>query len=393
MQHTVLATGLKFPEGPIAMDDGSVVLVEIARGTLSRVKDGSVDVIADLGGGPNGAAIGPDGKCYVCNNGGFQWIERDGRLYPGEQPDDYTSGRIERVDLETGEFEVLYSECDGRPLCGPNDIVFDASGGFWFTDHGKTRARDRDRTGVFYAASDGSSITEVIFPMEGPNGIGLSAAEDELYVAETVPGPTERRLWAFALDGPGQLKDRATASAGYRATGRPSRLPSVRFAGGGCRRRRSVSPPSSTAASPRSIRMAQSLVLCPCRTVIDRLTTNICFGGRRDLNGAGCCTAYHHAVRHQAVSWSDSCRGLLTHTAIGAIAAAQLSVIGHVISVQSTSADVVLAFMAGLGSHKLAPATLLYEGYPIARIAGVIMRRPFGPRPGRAEGTLTSRSI
>ena len=55
------------------------------------------------------------------------------------QPVDYSGGRIEGVDLTTGEVEVLYKECDGIPLKGPNDIVFDRQGGFWFTDHGKTR--------------------------------------------------------------------------------------------------------------------------------------------------------------------------------------------------------------------------------------------------------------
>ena len=71
---TTIAHGLRFPEGPIAMPDGSVVLVEIERQTLSRVHpNGEVSVVAALGGGPNGAAIGPDGRCYVCNNGGFEW--------------------------------------------------------------------------------------------------------------------------------------------------------------------------------------------------------------------------------------------------------------------------------------------------------------------------------
>ncbi|MBO6567030.1 MAG: SMP-30/gluconolactonase/LRE family protein, partial [Pseudomonadales bacterium] len=167
---TEITSGLKFPEGPIAMPDGSVIVVEIARGTLSRVQpDGTIEVIAEPGGGPNGAAIGPDGACYVCNNGGFIWHESStGLLFPGHEPDDYSGGRIERIDLETGEVTVLYSECDGIPLRGPNDIVFDAEGGFWFTDHGKTRERDRDRTGVFYAQADGSHITEAIFPLEGP---------------------------------------------------------------------------------------------------------------------------------------------------------------------------------------------------------------------------------
>ncbi len=207
-----LAEGLRFPEGPIAMNDGSIVLVEIARGTLTRVAaDGEVSVVAELGGGPNGAAIGPDGRVYVCNNGGFVWHEHNGRLFPGEQPPDYSGGRIERVDLETGEAEVLYTHCGDVALRGPNDIVFDRSGGFWFTDHGKTRPRERDRTGVFYAHADGSYIEEVIFGLEGPNGIGLSAAEDELYVAETLTG----RLWAFTLSSPGCID----ASAGMRPHG------------------------------------------------------------------------------------------------------------------------------------------------------------------------------
>jgi len=201
-EPTLIADGLQFPEGPIAMPDGSVVLVEIARGTLSRVSiDGEISVIAQLGGGPNGAAIGPDGWCYVCNNGGFQWHEQDGRLYPGQQPSDYSGGRIEKVNLETGETQTLYHACNGQPLRGPNDIVFDRTGGFWFTDHGKTRDREKDRTGVFYAKADGSAIDEVIFPMESPNGIGLSPDENMLYVAETPTG----RLWAYPIDEPGKI--------------------------------------------------------------------------------------------------------------------------------------------------------------------------------------------
>ncbi|MCP5366863.1 MAG: SMP-30/gluconolactonase/LRE family protein [Hyphomicrobiales bacterium] len=199
---TEIAAGLRFPEGPVAMPDGSVLFVEIARGTLSRAApDGTVDVVAHLGGGPNGAAMGPDGKCYVCNNGGFQWFEKDGALFSGLQGDDYSGGRIERVDLATGAVEVLYDSCDGAPLRGPNDIVFDRHGGFWFTDHGKTRARDLDRTGVYYARWDGSAIRRVIFPLHAPNGIGLSADERTLYVAET---PTARLL-AFDLAEPGRI--------------------------------------------------------------------------------------------------------------------------------------------------------------------------------------------
>ena len=170
-----ITSGLQFPEGPVCMADGSVLLVEIRRGTLTRVlPDGSQKIVADLGGGPNGAAIGPDGACYVCNNGGFEWHDVGPITIPGDQPADYRGGSIQRVDLATGDITTLYSECDGHPLCGPNDIVFDPQGGFWFTDHGKTRARDRDRTGIYYALPDGSKIEEKIFPSDSPNGSGLS---------------------------------------------------------------------------------------------------------------------------------------------------------------------------------------------------------------------------
>jgi sugar lactone lactonase YvrE len=157
MKIREIARGLQFPEGPVAMDDGSVLLVEIARGTLSRVRpDGQVQVVADLGGGPNGAAIGPDGAVYVCNNGGFRWTtESDGCHRPIGQAEDYSGGRIERVDLATGRFERLFDSVEGLALRGPNDIVFDAAGGFYFTDLGKVRANDMDRGGVFYASTDG----------------------------------------------------------------------------------------------------------------------------------------------------------------------------------------------------------------------------------------------
>jgi gluconolactonase len=203
MNVTVMTQGLAFPEGPVALSDGAVLVVEIQRGTLTRVaEDGTQSIVAELGGGPNGAALGPDGHCYICNNGGFEWHEgRDGRVFPGEQPANYTGGRIERVDLKTGAVETLYEACNGERLKGPNDLVFDRTGGFWFTDHGKTSPRTRDRTGVFYAAADGSRIEEVIFPMEAPNGIGLSPDEKTLYVAETPTG----RLWAYAIASPGAL--------------------------------------------------------------------------------------------------------------------------------------------------------------------------------------------
>ncbi len=205
----LVTDGLRFPEGPVAMDDGSVILVEIADGKITRVRpDGAKETIATPGGGPNGLAIGPDGKLYCCNNGGFNYVENEGMLAPHGISDDYSGGRIERIDIETGEVEVLYKDGDfGCRLRGPNDIVFDAHGGFWFTDHGKQNYETRchDIVGIFYGKADGSHLEEVIFPSYNPNGCGLSPDGKTLYAAETFTC----RLTAFNVIAPGKVDDAA----------------------------------------------------------------------------------------------------------------------------------------------------------------------------------------
>ena len=204
MKITEITSGLRFPEGPIVMPDGSVILVEIEAGALTRVMpNGQIERIARVGDGPNGAAMGPDGWVYICNNGGFAWHTLpDGGLMPGNQSADYKGGRIEKVNPDTGETKVLYTECDGEKLKGPNDLVFDRSGGFYFTDLGKRRQWDMDLSSVYYAKADGSSITRIVHGVITANGCALSPDENTLYFAETTTG----RLWAVDLDGPGKAR-------------------------------------------------------------------------------------------------------------------------------------------------------------------------------------------
>lgn len=202
IEYRVLAEGLKFPEGPVALPDGSVLVVEMQRRSLTRVApDGTLHLVAQLQGGPNGAALGPDGHCYICNNGGFEFAQIGDALVTGLASRDYAGGWIEAVDLATGQSRVLYRECKGIPLRGPNDLVFDRHGGMWFTDFGKAGQRQRDQGAVFYARADGSFIRQVVFPMEGPNGIGLSPDGRTLYVSESWSG----RIWAYDVVAPGEI--------------------------------------------------------------------------------------------------------------------------------------------------------------------------------------------
>jgi gluconolactonase len=269
----VIATGLNFPEGPVAMQDGSIVLVEIERQTVSRVRpDGRVEVIAQTGGGPNGVAVGPDGAFYICNNGGFAWRTEHGLLRPVMQASDYTSGRIERVDPATGNADLLYDSCNGHKLRGPNDLVFDAHGGCYFSDLGKSRARDRDHGGLYYALADGSKIVEVAYPILTPNGVGLSPDGATVYVAETETA----RLWAFDLAAPGVARKQPFPSphggrlvAGLGGYQRFDSL-AVDVHGNICVATLITGAVTSIAPDGRIVRQVK---------MPDPVTTNICFGG------------------------------------------------------------------------------------------------------------------
>ena len=197
----ILATGLGFPEGPVAMPDGSVILTEIRNQRCSRVTpDGKVSLFSAAGGGPNGLAVGPDGALYLCNNGGSRYVEGVS-MGQGPHPD-YKFGSVQRLDRDTGAATLLYNECDGHKLSAPNDLVFDKAGGFYFTDLGKRYARHRDHGGLYYAKPDGSKITCLAYPILSANGCGLSPDEKTLYVADTEGA----RLWAFDIEAPGVVR-------------------------------------------------------------------------------------------------------------------------------------------------------------------------------------------
>ena len=271
----VLATDLAFPEGPVVLPDGSVVLVEIRAQQVTRVwPDGRKEVVAKIPGGPNGAAMGPDGKIYLCNNGGFGWAPSRDTIMPGAPaPHEYIGGSIQRVDLQSGQIETLFDRCGEHPLKGPNDLVFDRDGGLWFSDLGKRRARDLDVGAAYYIQPGMKGISEQVFGMLPANGIGLSPDEKTMYVAET---PTAR-LWAYDLAAPGEVKPADVIYRGER--GRP-------IAGvGGYQMFDSMAVEASGNICVATLVSGCISVIAPDGKLVeqvptgDRVTTNIAFGG------------------------------------------------------------------------------------------------------------------
>jgi gluconolactonase len=180
----IVGEGLAFPEGPVVMADGSVIVVESFAGRITRCWNGRKETVCEIGDGPNGGAIGQDGALYVCNNGGIgsDYFARADR-----------EGRIERVDLATGRFERVYDACDGRPLSAPNDLMFDCDGELWFTDFGRLETGGKQFGGLYCARPDGAAITRVMDRATSYNGVGISPDMTTVYVADTM----EARIYAF----------------------------------------------------------------------------------------------------------------------------------------------------------------------------------------------------
>lgn len=209
-----IAENLGFPESPVAMPDGSVVLSEMAAGRITRVwPDGSTDTVADVGGGPNGVGLLPDGRMVVCQNGGARFgtgpwpydFPGCAQIFrPMGAPAEPVAPQLQLVDPD-GEVRTLARDFTARdgttlPLVRPSDVCVDREGGFYVTDGGTTHGRSRAMTGLLYGTPDGR-LEEIVYPLEMPNGVALSPDGDRVYVAET----RTRRVWEFTLSAPGRV--------------------------------------------------------------------------------------------------------------------------------------------------------------------------------------------
>ena len=196
---TVFARGFRYPEGPAFDASGDLFVVELGGSRVSRITpDGTSSTFAEVEGSPTGAAFGPAGALSVCNNGGRHPAapSTDGIAGEGGAPE-----AIQRI-AQDASVSTVVDAIDGSPLNAPNDICFDASGGFWFSDPSWVFADDgmAGPGTICYTAADGKT-TRAHTGLRFPNGVGLTADGSQLLVTESSTGD----VWVLPVEGPGSL--------------------------------------------------------------------------------------------------------------------------------------------------------------------------------------------
>jgi gluconolactonase len=195
-QQRLVAAGLRFPEGPSALGDGSFAVVEMQGEAISRVTPGAAPItLGDLGGGPNGSVVGSAGEVYVANNGG---LSAQGMGY-WHAPRSF-DGCVQRVTPD-GEVSSVGGPLPGDAPHRPNDLCFAPDGSLLVTDSANWEdMRNLNPGRIVRIEADGrtTGLTEL---SALPNGIGFGA-DERLYVAQSLT----RRILVFEWNG-GQLSD------------------------------------------------------------------------------------------------------------------------------------------------------------------------------------------
>ena len=171
------------PEGLIFDRNGNLYLVVVGNGSVLKSAPPYKELTTVYGPSTSSFAtvkIHKDGRLFLCDLG-----EKQG--YRGD-----TTGRIIAMRPDGSNMEVIVPP----GVYTPDDMVFDAKGGFYFTDFKDyTDVANTADGAVYYVSPDFTTITPVLKNLASPNGVALSKNGKTLWVTETF----NQRLHRLAL--------------------------------------------------------------------------------------------------------------------------------------------------------------------------------------------------
>ena len=131
---------------------------------------------------------------------------------------DMMGHRVVEMSTKGEVIRVVADKFEGKPVDGPNDVVTDAKGGFYFTDPQFTMEEKKFQPGraVYYVNPSGQ-IKRIVEPNEFamPNGILLSPDGNKLYINNCyddeswfpVNSQKENFVWAYDVNEDGTIKN------------------------------------------------------------------------------------------------------------------------------------------------------------------------------------------
>jgi gluconolactonase len=131
---------------------------------------------------------------------------------------DMMGHRVVEMTTEGKVVKVLADKFDGKSIDGPNDVITDAKGGFYFTDPQFTMEPEKFQPGraVYYVSAEGK-ITRILEPNEFamPNGIVLSPDGKTLYINNCyddeswfpVNSEKDNFIWAYDVKEDGTISN------------------------------------------------------------------------------------------------------------------------------------------------------------------------------------------
>lgn len=160
--------------------------------------------------------LSPDGSYKNISQGKMQ----TNGLYPYKNGNllvcDMIGHRVVEMTPSGKEVKVIVDQYEGKSIDGPNDIVTDAKGGFYFTDPQFTMEPQKSQPGrAVYYVSPAGKVTRLTKPNEFamPNGIVLSPDGKTLYINNCyddeswfpVNSEKDNFIWAYDVNEDGSI--------------------------------------------------------------------------------------------------------------------------------------------------------------------------------------------